>query len=399
MTRRQLLKLLGTLPMLWLAPPFLKESWAKPVAQTLTEHGIWNRVLILVELHGGNDGLNTLIPYTDEHYYDLRPRLAIPKDRVLQLSQKLGLHPALQPFMPVWEAKELAIVRGVGYAEPNRSHFRSIEIWETGSESHQVLDDGWLARVFQEHSPPKTFTADAILLGKGDAGPLGGGATRTIALQNPKQFLQRSQHVQPVTVSTTNPALEHILKVQRDISRASNDLQGRLQRIPSLNGDFPRTKIGRQLETAAQLLTAHVPVAAIKVTHGSFDTHARQANQHQRLLQELADALAIFRTTLQQTGLWEQVVVMTYSEFGRRVGENGSHGTDHGTAAPHFLLGGRVKGGMYGTQPSLTNLQNGDLRHTVDYRSLYATIIQNWWGLSVSEFNSQAFPSIDCLTV
>ena len=399
MTRRQLLKLLGTLPMLWLAPPFLTESWARPATQKLTEPGNWDRVLILVELHGGNDGLNTLIPYTDEDYYDLRPRLAIPRDRVLQLSPKFGFHPALQPFMPVWEDKELAIVRGVGYAEPNRSHFRSIEIWETGSESHQVLDDGWLARVFQKNAPPKTFTADAIILGKGDAGPLGGGATRTIALQNPKQFFQQSQHVQPVTLSTANPALEHILKVQRDISRASNDLQDRLQRLPSLSGDFPKTQIGRQLETAAQLLTAHVPVAVFKVTHGSFDTHARQANQHHRLLQELADALAIFRTTMQQQGLWDQVVVMTYSEFGRRVVENGSHGTDHGTAAPHFLLGGRIKGGMFGTQPSLTNLQNGDLRHTVDYRSLYATIIQNWWGLSVSEFTNQNFSSIDCVSL
>ena len=399
MTRRQLLKLLGTLPVLWLAPPALPGLWASPTAQTLNEKGKWNRVLILVELHGGNDGLNTVIPYTDEHYYDLRPRLAIPRDRVLQLTPNLGFHPAFQSLMPVWEAQELAIVRGVGYAKPNRSHFRSIEIWETGSASHQVLDDGWLSRVFQEHAPPKTFTADAILLGKGDAGPLGGGATRTIALQDPKKFFQRSQYVQPVTVRTANPALQHILKVQRDISRASNDLQERLQRTPSHNGHFPKTKIGRQLETAAQLLTAHVPVAVIKVTHGSFDTHSRQANQHHRLLQELADALAIFRTTMQEQGLWDHVVLMTYSEFGRRVRENGSHGTDHGTAAPHFLLGGRVKGGMFGTQPSLTNLQNGDLRHTVDYRSLYATITQNWWGLSVPEFNNQTFPSIDCLSL
>ena len=400
MTRRQFLHLLGTLPVLWLAPPFLKEPWAKPAAQMLTERGNWNRVLILVELHGGNDGLNTLIPYTDKRYYDLRPQLAIPRDRVLQLTPKLGLHPALQPLMPLWDAKELGLIRGVGYAKPNRSHFRSIEIWETGSESRQVLDEGWLTRVFQHHPVPKTFTADAILLGKGDAGPLSGGTTRTIALQDPKQFLKRSQRVRPLAVNTTNAALAHILDVQRDISRAGNALQARLQGVPSLHGTFPTTRIGRQLGTAAQLLTARVPVAVIKVTHGSFDTHARQANQHHRLLQELAEALAIFRTTMQQQGLWEQVVIMTYSEFGRRVAENGSHGTDHGTAAPHLLLGGRVKGGMFGAQPSLTNLtnlQNGDLRHTVDYRSLYTTIIQNWWGLSSRDFDSRAFPPIDCL--
>ena len=362
MTRRQMLKLLGTFPMLWLAPSAFQDIWANPTGRIPTKHENWNRVLLLVELHGGNDGLNTLIPYTDQHYYDLRPRLAIPKDRVLQLTPKLGFHPAFEPLMAGWKAKELAIVRGVGYAKPNRSHFRSIEIWETGSESHQVLDNGWLARVFQQHAPPKAFTAEAILLGNGDAGPLGGGAIRTIALQNPNRFFQRSQGVQPVTVSTTNPALGHILQIQRDIFRASKDLQARLQRVPSPNGGFPSSRIGRQLETAAQLLTAHVPVAVIKVTHGSFDTHARQANQHHRLLEELADALAIFRTTMMKQGLWDQVVVMTYSEFGRRAAENGSQGTDHGTAAPHFLIGGRVKGGMFGTQPSLTNLHNGDLQ-------------------------------------
>ena len=398
MTRRQLLKLLSTLPVLWLAPSFFKEPWAKPTAQVLNERGNWSRILILVELHGGNDGLNTIVPYTDEHYYNLRPQLAVPRDRVLQLTPQLGFHHALQPLMPLWDAKELAVISGVGYAEPNRSHFRSIEIWETGAESQQVLDEGWLARVFQQHPPPKAFTADAILLGNGDSGPFGGGGTRTIALRDPTRFIKRSQGVRPIAVSTTNPALAHILEVQREISRSANDLQARLQSTPSLNGNFPTTRIGRQLQTAARLLTARVPVAVIKVTHGSFDTHARQANQHHRLLAELADALSIFRTIMKQQGLWNQIAIMTYSEFGRRVAENGSHGTDHGTAAPHLLIGGGVKGGMYGSQPSLTNLQNGDLRHTVDYRSLYTTIIQNWWGLSSREFNIQAFPPIDCLT-
>jgi uncharacterized protein (DUF1501 family) len=145
-------------------------------------------------------------------------------------------------------------------------------------------------------------------------------------------------------------------------------------------------------------MSARVPAAVIKVTHGSFDTHAGQLNHHQRLLQELAEALMAFRANLRQAGLWDRVLVMTYSEFGRRVAENGSQGTDHGTAAPHFFMGGRVKGGLYGSQPSLADLQAGDLRHRVDYRSLYNTVIQNWWGLRSNLFDGPAFPPLNCIS-
>ena len=148
---------------------------------------------------------------------------------------------------------------------------------------------------------------------------------------------------------------------------------------------------------AAKLLAAHVPVAVIKVTHGSFDTHAGQLQTHHRLLDELAQALVSFRMALEKQGAWNDVLVMTYSEFGRRLGENASHGTDHGTAAPHLLMGGRVKGGLYGLPPSLTDLQDGDLKHTIDYRSLYATVIERWWGLPSMAFGMRGHPAIDCL--
>jgi len=397
MTRKELLKLLSAVPILWLTPPLGSRPWAASTSQTPQSIVQWNRIVILVELHGGNDGLNTVIPYTNSTYDDLRPRLAIPRGQVLHLSPKLGLHPALQSLMPMWEAKELAIVNGVGYANPNRSHFRSIEIWETGSDSQEFFDAGWLTRVFQQHPPPKSFTADAIVLGHGDAGPVSGGTTGTLALQNPQQFLKRTQQVRPPTTRTTNQALAHVLEGQRHISRAADELQARLQQAPTVTNTFPHTKIGKQLQTAAQLITARVPVPMIKVTQGSFDTHSGQPHQHQRLLQELADRFSVFRSTLIQQGLWDQVVVMTYSEFGRRVAENGSGGTDHGTAAPHFFLGGQVKGGLYGTLPSLTDLQNGEFRFTVDYRRLYSTLLQNWWNLPANIFNSQSFPPIDCL--
>lgn len=393
MLRRDLLKFAATLPLLWLAPrPFdLLAASSAPV------RGRWDRILILVELHGGNDGLNTLVPYSDERYYQVRPHLAIPRERVLQLSPSVGLHYALEPLMPLWEKQQLAIIQGVGYPDPNRSHFRSIEIWDTASASQQVLDEGWLARLFEAYPLPETFATDGILLGQRDGGPLSGKTVRTIALHDPQQFFQQASRVKAVEQSSTNRALAHILQVQRELTHAAGDLAARLQQAPPLQTPFPPSPIGRQLETAAQLLTARVPVAVMKVSQTGFDTHAGQLGHHERLLKELAEGLVAFRQATVQAGLWDCVLLMTYSEFGRRVGENASAGTDHGTAAPHLFLGGSVKGGLYGSAPSLNDLQEGDLKYRVDYRSLYATVMRSWWGISGTTIVGPEYQAINCL--
>ncbi len=395
--RRELLKAAVALPLVLLRPFWLERLWAAQENEPLVGRRDRERMLVLVELHGGNDGLNTLVPYEDGAYYRARPQLAIPRDQVRQLTPKLGFHPALTPLMSLWESKELALVTGVGYPRPNRSHFRSIEIWETASDSEQVLDKGWLSRVCEQFPLPPEFTAEGILLGKGDAGPLSGGKARTIALNDPGQFLQQAGSMGPVSMPTANRSLAHILDGQREIFHAATDLQGRIRQAPQLGIEFPTSRIGKQLEVAAKLIAAHVPVSVIKVTQGSFDTHAGQLPAHYRLLDELAQALTAFRTALQGQGVWKDVLVMTYSEFGRRVEENASHGTDHGTAAPHLVMGGQVKGGLYGMPPSLTALQDGDLKYTIDYRSLYATVIEKWWGLPPVTFGRGRHPAIDCL--
>lgn len=393
MLRRDLLKFAATLPLLWLAP----RPCDLLAASSAPARGRWDRILILVELHGGNDGLNTLVPYSDERYYQARPHLAISRERVLQLSPSVGLHYALEPLMSLWEKQQLAIIQGVGYPDPNRSHFRSIEIWDTASASQQVLDEGWLARLFETHPLPAEFAADGILLGQRDGGPLSGKTVRTIALHDPQQFLQQASHVKAVEQSSTNRALAHILQVQRELTHAAGDLAARLQQVPPLQTTFPPSPIGRQLETAAQLLTAKVPVAVIKVSQTGFDTHAGQLGHHERLLKELAEGLAAFRQTMVQAGLWDRVLLMTYSEFGRRVGENASGGTDHGTAAPHLFLGGSVKGGLYGSLPLLNDLQEGDLKYRVDYRSLYATVMRSWWGIPGTTIVGPEYQAINCL--
>lgn len=398
MQRRQLLKTAAALPLILLRPFLMEELPAAPMYEPSAGRRERERMLVLVELHGGNDGLNTLVPFEDEAYYRARPQLAIPRDQIRQLTPKVGFHPALSPLVSLWESRELAVVTGVGYPSPNRSHFRSIEIWETASDSEELVDQGWLSKVFDQFPLPTAFTAEGIFLGKGDAGPLSGGNTRTISLHDPEQFLLQAGSRQPVSFSTANRALAHILNVQRELSRAAADLKGPVEQAVQSGVEFPASKIGKQLEVAARLIAARAPVAVIKVTQGSFDTHAGQLPAHHRLLDELAQALTAFRMALQKQDVWNDVLVMTYSEFGRRVEENASHGTDHGTAAPHFIMGGRVKGGLYGMVPSLTDLQNGDLKYTTDYRSLYGTVIEKWWGLPPVTFGRGRHPAIDCLS-
>ncbi len=339
------------------------------------------RIVILVELSGGNDGLNTVVPHRDERYRQLRPRLALASDGLVPLTDDLALHGALRPLASAWDGRELGVVLGLGYDAPNRSHFRSIEIWETGSNSDEFLGDGWLARTLQRSVRPEGRAADAIILGRGNPGPLDGSDMANIVLQSPEQFEREAKKLRPIPGHAGHRALDRVLEVNEEIRHAAKMIEERRKAAPKLGVDFPRNNFGRQCETAAQLLAAEVPIGVVKLFHGGFDTHANQLPNHNRLLGELAGGLAALRLALKKAGLWDRTLIATYSEFGRRAKENGSNGTDHGTAAPHFVLGGKVKGGLHGSQPDLGSLVQNDLPHTTDYRRLYATIREKWWGL------------------
>lgn len=382
MKRRDFLKLAGLFPFIAATPRLV-------LGQEHREHG---RVLVLVELAGGNDGLNTVVPYTDSTYYAARPRLAVSRDTVLPLTDSLGFNPVLEPLMDSWQTDQLAIVRGVGYASPNRSHFRSIDIWETASGSDDVLIDGWLARALGDGTLGE-LSAEGIVIGAADLGPLVGDGVRALVMDDTDQFIRQARQLRAAPGAPASPALAHVLAVQSDVLAAGRDMDDRMSGAPAITTPFPRHALGRQLEGAAQIIAAGVPVAVIKATHGGFDTHANQRNQHDARLTELADSLAAFRQAMVELGRWGDVLVMSYSEFGRRVGENGNRGTDHGTAAPHLVMGGRVQGGLYGAQPSLTDLEGGDLRYAVDYRSLYSTVCRDWWGVP-DAFLGEGFGSL-----
>ena len=344
-----------------------------------------SRILLLVELKGGNDGLNTVIPYADPHYRQLRPALGIARDKVVQLDERVGLHDKLEPLMESWKAKDFAIVQGVGYPNPNRSHFRSVEIWDTASASSQTLSEGWVARAFEHTRLPAGAGVDSIVIDTNSL-PLMGPDLRTIVMQDAENFLRQAEAMKDrrQAVDGGNPALRHLLAVRREVNAAAAGLRAKLHAAPPPAQDYAQEgPLGRQLDLATRIITSQVPVIAVKIALGGFDTHANQAPVHDRLLGLLANGLATFRRNMIAAGRWDDVLVLTYSEFGRRAKQNASGGTDHGTAAPHFVMGGKVKGGLHGSYPSLADLQDGDLRHTVDFRDVYSTIARGCWGQPV----------------
>ena len=382
--RRQFLQGIGSASLLALQPAL---SWA----QAMT-HADYDNRLILIELKGGNDGLNTVIPYADSRYTRLRPRLAIARDQVLPVSEQIALHPELQALLPLWQEKGLAIVQGVGYPQPNLSHFRSIEIWDTASQSTQYLESGWLTRAFNERSVPKQFAAEGAIIGSQEMGPLIGGA-RAVAIADTARFIQQAQQAGFAMQSQSmgNAALAHLLKTENDIVQAATQLNGRY----TFKTEFPRGAFGDAVKTAMQVLAAGFDpatqrmrsghVAALRLTLNGFDTHQNQLGTHANLLKQLAEGMVALKSALQELNTWNNTLVMTYAEFGRRPKENMSNGTDHGTVAPHFVMGGRVQGGLYGKAPALDQLDgSGNLSYAVDFRNLYSTVLSQWWGINAT---------------
>lgn len=386
--RRQLLSLSG------LALPGVPSlAWAQRAASAA------DRILVLVELKGGNDGLNTVVPYAAPAYAQLRPTLAIKPDEVLKLDSSIGLHPSLAPLLPLFEKREMTILLGLGYPQPNLSHFRSIEIWDTASRSTEYLDEGWVARAMSAglHDAAR-FTTEGVAVGSAGLGALSG--ARAVSLTNTEAFVNQARLVTPANVRG-NAALEHVLRVEAGVLQAAEGL-----RNPGgapLTSEFPAHAFGQAVRATCQIVAGQkgrggVPV--FHLTHGSFDTHRGQLGTHATLLKQLAEGLVALRAGLVEAGAWERSLVVTYSEFGRRARQNQSGGTDHGTAASHFALGGAVRGGVVGTMPDLERLDaTQNLVHTADFRQLYATIAQRWWGLDPEPVVRGQFAPLPFLTV
>lgn len=350
------------------------------------------KLLILLELRGGNDGLNTVVPVDDGRYHDLRPRLALTDDGVVRLAPGLALHASLAPLKAVWEAGELAVLQSVGYPQPDLSHFRSIEIWDTAADSTETLQQGWLTRAALDDA--KAFAhcaADGVIIGAADLGPLAGGA-RAVAMADPARFA-RAARLAHADDAPARGALAHLLRVESDIVRAG----AQIRPDAVFQTQFPRGPFGLALRHAAGIAaTRRVPV--LRVTLGGFDTHQNQAPLHAALLRQVGEGVVALRAALAEAGLWQHTLLATYSEFGRRPRENGSGGTDHGTAGVHFVCGGSVRGGLYGEPPALDRIgADGNLPHAIDFRALYATVLERWWQLDSTRVLGRRFAPLPLL--
>lgn len=355
-------------------------GWAQAAARRADSAS--DRILILVELKGGNDGLNTVIPYADRNYYLLRPLIGIKPEEVIRLDAQTGLHPELKALLPMWEKGELGMVQGVGYPQPNLSHFRSIEIWETGSRASEYLQEGWVTRGLKAMADTSRFTTEGVMIGSGELGALAG--ARAVSLNNPEAFVNQSRLAQGMDAfpAIGNAALRYLLQVESDINQAAQGLRGDKFNFVT---PFPAGAFGNGVKAAVQVVASQrgkggVPV--ITLTLGSFDTHQNQLGTHAGLLRQLAEGMTALKGALSELGAWDRTLLMSFSEFGRRPHQNSSNGTDHGTLAPHFVAGGAVRGGLYGRPPDLTRLDGTqNASYTTDFRQLYATVARDWWGV------------------
>lgn len=381
-SRRKFLQALGSAALPSLALPGFAAAAGSPLTGS--------NILVLVELSGGNDGLNTVIPTADPRYRELRPNIGIKASDAITLDQKSGLHPAMADMAALWDAGDLQIIEGVGYPNPNRSHFRSIEIWNSGSGADGIEQRGWVNASLTEEAVQGASDALGLVLG-GEMGPLKGQG-RFSAVRDVDTFgymlesLPGMRHAVRPT-SELSP-LDHVLATYDSAQTTGDRIYHKLERNQNRRWNFPETELGQQLRTAVRLLDAGVSVPVLKVVQGGYDTHDNQEDAHAALLGELSEAVGAFAKAMQKIGLWDQVTVVTFSEFGRRAYENASFGTDHGTAAPVFVAGGKVAGGFTGTRPSLIDLFDNDLVHTTDYRRIYDALLSDLWSIDENPFSS-----------
>jgi len=354
-----------------------------------------SKFLILVELQGANDGLNTVVPYASKRYYNLRPNISLSKDSVLTIDDLVGLHPSLSRISNLYYSGSVKIIQGLGYPHPILSHFRSIELWERGGDGLGNGRKGWLVDPLQIISEQLSPDAKAIFLDNAGEIFTGGldGFLGPDALDESVLGLETSSTSMLSAGNGKNKLLGELIgtrdKNRERLTALSEKLSGSNKYF-----NFGRGELGQQLSKVCELLGAGVNIPVFKVSIGSFDTHDDQLRTHRDLLRELDASIGEAVDALKDIGVWNDTLIMTYSEFGRRARENGSRGTDHGMAAPHFILGGQVKGGVFGDYPQLGQLDRDNQTYTIDYRSVYNLVLSEHFGLKDNPFTKYDYNSI-----
>jgi len=347
-------------------------------------------VLVVVQLSGGNDGLNTVIPFSDPAYRSSRPTLAIPASDVLKIDDALGFHPSARGFADLLEDNSLAIVQGVGYADPNRSHFESMDIWHTCQRKSDSRTTGWLGRYLDASQADKSGVSLALHLGhEKQPFALTAEDVRVPSISSVEGFRLNDggdKDVRSTISKLASSARQDADSILGFLQSTTTVALEASQRVEQATRDYktlviyPASDLATKLKTVAQLIDAGLGTRVYYVTLDGFDTHSQQPAAHAALLSELGGAVSSFIKDIKHHGHGDRVAVLAFSEFGRRVEENASEGTDHGAAAPMFLAGSKVRAGLIGGHPSLTDLEDGDLKFHTDFRAVYATVLESWLG-------------------
>jgi uncharacterized protein (DUF1501 family) len=419
-TRRQFLRttVLGS-ALSWTVPAFLANTFSALQSQaadsaTQIATGKDGTILVVLQMAGGNDGINTVVPYSSDYYHKARPRIGLSADKVLKLTDQVGFHPAMTGFKSLYDSGNLSVVQGVGYPNPNRSHFRSTEIWQTATDSDKFDKYGWIGRYFDndcggcdptvgvavEDQLPQSFFSKSL---------------KGVCMTNPQNYrFMPGDHPRPgqmdmvessyeklndITITTAadensggsigmltgakpmtgGRAVDFIERTALDAQVSSDEIRKIAAQVQN-QAQYPASQLGSSLKLVAKLIGGGLPTRIYYVSQGGYDTHVNQVATQQRLLGDLGDSVKAFVDDLKAQGNMQRVLVMTFSEFGRRVSENANGGTDHGAAAPIFIVGNKVSAGLHGAYPSLApeDLYEGDIKYNVDFRSVYAGVLEGW---------------------
>ncbi len=365
-----------------------------------------DRTLIVVQMAGGNDGLNTVIPYGDGNYYTQRKNLGIPEAEVLKLDDRFGLHPAMGGFKSLWDGGNLAVVHGVGYPSPSFSHFKAMDVWQTANPEGKA-DEGWLAKlvkgaVDRRGHPFAGFAAGSTLppalMSPDLSVPAVDNANTFKLLPDPRYAVdapaRQNALVQLYSGYAGSDPFARVLQSTQQGTLSSIDQLQKAHVAYKPAAEYPKDGFGAGLKLLAETITGDLGVKVGYITIGGFDTHSNQKTNQARLLQSLSDGLKAFWDDLVAQGKADEVMIMSWSEFGRRVGENGSNGTDHGTATPQFIIGNGIKGGHWGDPVSLTDLAAGNLKFTTDFRSVYGTVMDGWLGAPAEKLLGARYPTL-----
>ncbi|MFN0158189.1 MAG: DUF1501 domain-containing protein [Bacteroidota bacterium] len=360
------------------------------------------RSLVIIQLGGGNDGLNMLVPYGMSQYYNSRPTIAIPSNDVLQIgSTAMGLNPSLAPLLNLYNNAKVSIVQGVGYANPNRSHFRSTDIWLTGTSSDVVESTGWLGRDLNYNHPdyPDVLTPSPLALQVGGSPSLSLMSVKGdmgVTITDPDQFYQLITGTvgfvdDPPPKTPAGKELRYLRTIAQEAIQYATVIKAAAD-LSTNQATYPDTSLAAQLAIVARLIAGGLKCPIYMVSQGGYDTHSSQNSRQAALYSDLSGSIAAFQLDVELLGVGDNVIGMTFSEFGRRIAENGSSGTDHGTSSPQILFGTKVLGGLHGPNPDFNNVDSvGDFIHNIDFRQLYATILGSWFGASTEELEAVLF--------